>query len=119
MQLYPHVMDESPMPQDGSTTRSSPGITAGYCAWLYPPWLCSKQLPCRAGPPRAARREGAPAAAELPEFKGNVAAVDSRPFWREADVSPKNQGYHYNHNAETYMEVGLALGWAMADLESR
>ena len=25
-------------------------------------------------------------------------------------------GYHYNHNAETYMEVGNALGWAMADL---
>ena len=39
-------------------------------------------------------------------------------FWREADVSPVNQGYHYhdhyNHNAETYYEVGDALGRAMA-----
>jgi len=26
------------------------------------------------------------------------------------------QGYHYNRNAETYMEVGLSLGWAMAEL---
>ena len=51
-----------------------------------------------------------------PEFAGNVKAVDSRDLWREATVSPKNQGYHYNRNAETFMEVGLRLGWAMADL---
>ena len=51
-----------------------------------------------------------------PEFIGNLKAVDSRDLWREADVSPKNQGYHYNRNAETYMEVGLRLGWAMAEL---
>ena len=30
--------------------------------------------------------------------------------------SPKNQGHHYNRNAETYTEVGLRLGRAMADL---
>lgn len=51
-----------------------------------------------------------------PEFAGNVKAVDSRDLWREADVSPKNQGYHYNRNAETYMEIGLRLGWAMGEL---
>jgi len=51
-----------------------------------------------------------------PDFVGNVAAVDSRDLWREASESPANQGYHYNHNAETYMEVGLRLGWAMVDL---
>jgi len=51
-----------------------------------------------------------------PEFAGNVKAVDSRDLWREVNVSPANQGYHYNRNAETYMEVGLRLGWAMADL---
>lgn len=50
------------------------------------------------------------------EFEGNVSAVDARPFWRDSSVSPSKQGYHYNHNAETYMEVGTALGWAMADL---
>ena len=51
-----------------------------------------------------------------PEFASNVKAVDSRDLWREADVSPKNQGYHYNRNAETYMEASLRLGWAMAEL---
>ena len=51
-----------------------------------------------------------------PEFAGNVKAVDTRDLWREADVSPKNQGYHYNRNAETYMETGLRLGWVMAEL---
>jgi hypothetical protein len=51
-----------------------------------------------------------------PEFAGNVKCVESRDLWREVDVSPKNQGYHYNRNAETYMEVGNALGWAMAEL---
>jgi alpha-galactosidase len=49
-------------------------------------------------------------------FYGNVKAVDSRDLWREAADSPKNQGYHYNRNAETYLETGLLLGWAMADL---
>jgi len=51
-----------------------------------------------------------------PEFAGNVKTVEARDFWREVEVSPKNQGYHYNRNAETYMEVGNALGWAMAEL---
>ena len=55
-------------------------------------------------------------AKKYPEFAGNVAAVDSRDLWRDAAVSPKNQGYHYNRNAETYLEVGLRLGWAMADM---
>lgn len=51
-----------------------------------------------------------------PEFVGNVKCVDTRDFWREADVSPKAQDYHYNRNAETYMEVGNSLGWAMVEL---
>jgi len=53
---------------------------------------------------------------KYPEFKGNVNAIDARPFWREASESPNNQGYHYNHNAETYYEVGDALGRAMVEL---
>ena len=53
---------------------------------------------------------------KYPEFAGNVKCVEARDFWREVDVSPKDQGYHYNRNAETYMEVGNALGWAMAEL---
>jgi alpha-galactosidase len=55
-------------------------------------------------------------AGKYPEFKGNVAAVDARPFWRDKEISPSGAGYHYNHNAETYMEVGNALGRAMAEL---
>lgn len=52
-----------------------------------------------------------------PEFENNVKTIDARPFWRSADVSPnKRQGYHYFHNAETYMEVGDSLGRAMAEL---
>ena len=53
---------------------------------------------------------------KYPEFKGNVKTIDARPYWREKDVSPSGAGYHYNHNAETHMEVGNLLGWAMADL---
>ena len=51
-----------------------------------------------------------------PEFEDNVRTIDARPFWRDKDVSPSGAGHHYNHNAETYMEVGNALGWAMADM---
>ncbi len=53
---------------------------------------------------------------KYPEFKGNVKTVEARDFWRGKSVPPSGQGYHYNHNAETYMEVGNALGWAMAEL---
>ena len=52
-----------------------------------------------------------------PELAGNVKTVDARGFWRDAEVSPNTrQGYHYFHNAETYLEVGEALGQAMAEL---
>lgn len=56
------------------------------------------------------------AGGKYPEFRGNVKAIDTRDLWREADVSPSNQGYHYNHNAETYYETGERLGKAMAEL---
>ncbi len=55
-------------------------------------------------------------AKKYPDFEGNVKAVDTRDLWREAADSPANQGYHYDHNAETYMESGLRLGRAMAEL---
>ena len=53
---------------------------------------------------------------KYPQFKSNVRTIDARPFWRDADVSPRNAGHHYNHNAETYLEVGDALGRAMAEM---
>ena len=51
------------------------------------------------------------------EFAGNVKTVDARRFWREKSISPNGrQGHHYNQNAETFVEVGNALGRAMARL---
>ncbi len=52
-----------------------------------------------------------------PEFTGTVASVDTRDFWREVEESPKEQDYHYNRNAETYLLVGEAMGRAMVRLE--
>lgn len=53
---------------------------------------------------------------KYPDFAGNVLTVETRDFWRDVEVSPKNQGYHYNRNAETYMLVGDALGRGMVKL---
>ncbi len=51
-----------------------------------------------------------------PEFAGKVASVDTRGFWRSRGDSPTGTGYHYNHNAETYVLTGDALGRAMVEL---
>jgi hypothetical protein len=56
------------------------------------------------------------AVAERPEFQGNVAFVGTRNFWRPAEQSPSNQGYHWNSNAETYYLIGEAMGEAMKGL---
>ena len=56
------------------------------------------------------------AAADQPEFKGNVAFVSTQGFWRPPEQSPSNQGYHWNWNAETYYLIGEAMGQAMKDL---
>ena len=53
---------------------------------------------------------------KYPEFTDNVTTVDTRDFWREANISPREQGFHYNQNAETYMLVGESLGKAMTKL---
>lgn len=46
---------------------------------------------------------------KYPEFEGNVKSFDARPFYRGG-------GAHYGSHAETYMDVGNGLGWAMAEL---
>ncbi len=51
-----------------------------------------------------------------PEYAGKVASVDTRPFWRTRGDSPSGTGYHYNHNAETYILTGDALGRAMVEM---
>lgn len=48
---------------------------------------------------------------KYPEFKGNVATVYSNPLSKGGSGNS-----HYNGNAETYMDVGEAMGKAMAEL---
>ncbi|MFT4543099.1 MAG: hypothetical protein ACI841_001858 [Planctomycetota bacterium] len=55
---------------------------------------------------------------KYPNFVGNVKTVEARDYWRAVDVSPTGQDYHYNHNAETHLLVGDALGRAMVELLS-
>ncbi len=54
--------------------------------------------------------------ARRPEFQGTVFTVETRDFFRPADVSPSRQGYHWNSNAETYFLIGDAMGKAMIKL---
>ena len=56
------------------------------------------------------------AVAAYPEFKGNVAFVGTKGFYRPPEVSPSRQGYHWNSNAETYFLIGDAMGKAMMNL---
>jgi len=48
---------------------------------------------------------------KYPEFEGNVAAVYTHPLSKGG-----SSGGHYGGNAETYMNVGLAMGEAMVEL---
>ena len=52
-------------------------------------------------------------AARNPEFQGNVSTVYTHPLSRGG-----SSGSHYNLNAETYMNVGEAMGQAMVELQS-
>ncbi|MCH7227089.1 sialate O-acetylesterase [Haloferula sp. A504] len=52
-----------------------------------------------------------------PKLAGNVASVDTRPFYRPPEQSPRNQSFHYHGNAETYMLVGEAMGRAMVEMK--
>jgi alpha-galactosidase len=56
------------------------------------------------------------AVAVYEEFRGNVAFVGTKTFWRDKDVSPTGQAYHWNTNAETYYLIGEAMGKAMKKL---
>jgi len=53
---------------------------------------------------------------KYPEFKGNVHTVETRDFWKPAELSPRNQDFHYNQNGETYYLVGDAFGKGMIKL---
>ncbi len=56
------------------------------------------------------------AVAGYEEFRGTVAFVGTRAFWRDPSASPSGQGYHWNTNAETYYLIGEAMGHAMTKL---
>ncbi len=55
---------------------------------------------------------------KYPTFDGNVAVVETRGFWRESLVSPANQSYHWNRNAETYCLIGQSMAQEMQTLIS-
>ena len=59
------------------------------------------------------------AVAEHKEFRGNVAFVGTRDFYRPKEVSPSGQGYHWNSNAETYYLIGETMGQAMLRLKAK
>ena len=48
---------------------------------------------------------------KYPEFKGNVATVYSKPLCHGGASNS-----HYGGNAETYMDIGEAMGRAMVEL---
>ncbi len=62
---------------------------------------------------------------KYPHFAGNVAVVDtSKPygpeklqFWFEAEDSPRDQGFHWNGNARTHLNIGFAMAAEMTRLD--
>lgn len=57
-------------------------------------------------------------AEKYPEFKGNVAGVETRDFQRTREESPSGQGYHWLRNWETFYLIGKSMGDAMVELVS-
>ncbi|MBT4863919.1 MAG: sialate O-acetylesterase [Planctomycetaceae bacterium] len=56
------------------------------------------------------------AVAKHKEFRGNVAFVGTKDFFRPKDQSPNGQAYHWNSNAETHYLIGDGMGKAMLSL---
>ena len=56
------------------------------------------------------------AVAERSEFRGNVAFVGTKDFYRPPEVSPSRQAYHWNSNAETHLLIGQGMADAMIEL---
>jgi hypothetical protein len=57
-----------------------------------------------------------------PDFAGNVSVIDTRitykgfEFGQPVTNSPANEGFHWNRNAKTYLNIGLAMGDALSIL---
>jgi hypothetical protein len=54
--------------------------------------------------------------AKYPEFAGNVTSVDTRPFFRPAEQSPGGRSQYFFGNAESFLEIGDAMGRATLEL---
>lgn len=52
----------------------------------------------------------------FPEFVGNVASFDTRPFFRPEMYSPGSQVYHWFNNCESYWRLGQAMGTQLIKL---
>jgi len=62
-------------------------------------------------------RDAQVAISQRPEFKGNVATVETRDFWRpREEFGGSKQGIHWNSNGESYWLMGEAMGRTMVDL---
>jgi len=61
-------------------------------------------------------RQAQAAPAKYDQFKGNVACVETKDFFRPSEASPSRQGYHWNSNAETYFLIGGSMAKAMKKL---
>ncbi len=47
---------------------------------------------------------------------GRVRTVETRDFWRTMELSPADQSYHWNRNAESYLLIGQGMGMAIREL---
>ena len=43
-------------------------------------------------------------------YGGRLGFVDTKPYFKEEDESPQAAVHHFNNNAETYLNIGKALG---------
>lgn len=50
------------------------------------------------------------------EKPANVLTDDTRGYWEEVEVSPRDQGHHWNQNARSYFRIGYGLGKHMVTL---
>jgi len=80
-------------------------------------WDIPANAPYKARVEKHMAAQLAPAdAAKYPQFKGNVAAIETRGFMRKAEESPSKQEFHWNRNFETYYLIGKSMGDAMVEL---
>lgn len=53
---------------------------------------------------------------KYPEFAGNVKSIDTSKFWPDDKLKLKGREWDYKNNAETFLQIGQALGSEMLEL---